>query len=277
MHDIVAVVLARGLGRRMQDAAPGGAALSSAQEAAARAGLKGLMPIGAGDRSARPFLDYVLSALADAGIADAALVVAPDHEVVRAQYTGARAPARLTLHYVVQPEPRGTADAVLAAESFVADRPFLVLNADNLYPTEVLAALCAIDGPALPGFERDDLVRSSAIPPDRIGAFALLTVDSTGTLLDIVEKPGQDAMAAAGPHALISMNCWRFDARIFAACRAVPRSARGEFELPEAVRLAVREGVRFRVVPARGPVLDLSRRSDVPIVAARLAHVRVSV
>ena len=35
------------------------------------------------------------------------------------------------------------------------------------------------------------------------------------------------------------MNCWRFDARIFDACRDVPRSARGELELPEAVGLAV--------------------------------------
>ena len=28
---------------------------------------------------------------------------------------------------------------------------------------------------------------------------------------------------------LVSMNCWRFDARIFEACRDVPRSARGEY------------------------------------------------
>jgi hypothetical protein len=42
-----------------------------------------------------------------------------------------------------------------------------------------------------------------------------------------------------------------------------------------AVRLAVQRGVRFTGVPARGPVLDLSRREDVPEVAARLAAVDV--
>ena len=51
------------------------------------------------------------------------------------------------------------------------------------------------------------------------------------------------------------MNVWRFDERIFAACRDVERSPRGEFELPEAVRLAIQRGVRFAVVPAQGPVL----------------------
>jgi glucose-1-phosphate thymidylyltransferase len=68
------------------------------------------------------------------------------------------------------------------------------------------------------------------------------------------------------------MNCWRFDARIFRFCRDVPRSARGEFELPEAIGLAVRHGMRFKTVPATGPVLDLSRRSDTAEVERRLSR-----
>ena len=85
---MMAVVLARGRGRRMQlpDA---GAALTAAQQAAADAGAKVLMPVGEG--AARPFLDYALSALADAGCTEGCLVVAPDHAAVRAHY----APARL--------------------------------------------------------------------------------------------------------------------------------------------------------------------------------------
>jgi len=150
-----------------------------------------------------------------------------------------------------------------------------VLNADNLYPVDTLTAMRLLDGPGLPGFERDELVRSSGIPAERLAAFALLSVAPDGHLLDIVEKPGHAAMEAAGPHALISMNCWRFDAEIFGACRDVPKSPRGEYELPEAVRLAIRRGMLFRVVPAHGPVLDLSRRADVPVVADRLAEVQV--
>jgi glucose-1-phosphate thymidylyltransferase len=68
------------------------------------------------------------------------------------------------------------------------------------------------------------------------------------------------------------MNVWRFDERIFDACRNVPQSARGEYELPEAVGLAIARGVRFRTFPATGAVLDLSRRTDIALVSARLAH-----
>jgi dTDP-glucose pyrophosphorylase len=72
---------------------------------------------------------------------------------------------------------------------------------------------------------------------------------------------------------LVSMNCWRFDSRIFSACRDVEPSPRGELELPLAVMLAIRRGVRFRAVRARGPVLDLSRRADASEVSRRLRGV----
>ena len=66
-----AVILAGGRGTRMQkpDAA---AALSPAQAAAADEGSKGMMPI-----HGRPFLDYVLSSLAEAGIEEVCLVTPP--------------------------------------------------------------------------------------------------------------------------------------------------------------------------------------------------------
>jgi dTDP-glucose pyrophosphorylase len=69
------------------------------------------------------------------------------------------------------------------------------------------------------------------------------------------------------------MNCRRFDYRIFEACRDVPRSSRGELELPAAVALALERGVPFKVVTARGPVLDLSQRADAAELERRLAGV----
>ena len=264
-----ALLLARGLGRRMQ-AAGEQAALTPAQQAAARAGAKGMMPIGAGQR---PFLDHVLSALADAGCRDVCLVVGPDHDAVRDYFSGPGRPSRVRISYAVQPIADGTARAVLAGQEFAGNDPFLVLNADNLYPIQVLQALTALDGPGLPAFNREALVRDSGFPGDRVAAFAVLDVDSSGVLRGIIEKPSSAQLAAAGPQALVSMNVWRFDRRIFAACADVTRSARGEFELPEAVALAVATGTIFQTFQASGAVLDLSRQTDVPLVAARLAGV----
>jgi glucose-1-phosphate thymidylyltransferase len=271
-HDLAAlgvkaVVLARGLGRRMREE-DRTARLDDTQQAAAAAGHKALMPVGGAH--GRPFLDYVLGSLADAGCTDVCLVVAPDHAGMREHYAR-MAPSRVRVSYAVQQEALGTANAVLAARGFAGADPFLVLNADNLYPVGVLRALVALDGPGLPAFERASLVEESGFPPERVAQFAVVRVSDDGGLIDIVEKPGPEGLAAQGPHAFISMNVWRFDARIFDACRDVPQSTRGEFELPEAVGLAVRRGVPFRVIAGRGSVLDLSRRKDVPGVSRRLA------
>jgi glucose-1-phosphate thymidylyltransferase len=248
-------------------AADQGASLTLAQQAAAAAGLKAMMPVG---NQGRPFLDYVLSSLADAGCSDVCLVVAPDHEAVRAHYTTAP-PQRVHLDYAVQDAATGTAHAVLAARTFAGSGPFLVLNADNLYPTEVLHTLVALTGPGLPAFDRTALVQESGFSAERVAQFAVITVDQGGFLAGIREKPPADDPAVLDSHALISMNVWRFDERIFETCRDVPRSARGEYELPEAVGLAVARGVRFLVIPALGGVLDLSQRGDVAGMSLKLA------
>jgi glucose-1-phosphate thymidylyltransferase len=277
---VVAVVLARGLGSRMRAAgAPEQAAgLTPEQRAAAEAGQKGMMPLPGPDGRTRPFLDFVLSALADAGYIEVALVVPPmpsdgTPDLLRAYYTGPGRPTRVRITCVVQPVARGTADAVVAASAWIAGRPFVVLNADNLYDVPALTALRLAAGPALPVYTRSDLVRTSGIPDERLGAFALLRVSPDGYLAGVVEKPGVQAIAEAGPDALISMNCWRGDAAILQACRDVPVSPRGEFELPDAIRLALSRGIRIEAIPSQGPVLDLSRRDDIATVVARLQSV----
>jgi glucose-1-phosphate thymidylyltransferase len=267
-----AVVLARGLATRMRQAEPG-AQLAGAQAAAAAAGLKAMMPVGGDPASPAgpPFLDYVISSLADAGYDEVGLVIGPEHDAIRHRYGREHPPVRVILATLTQPQPLGTANAVLAVEPWVGEAPFVVLNADNLYPVPVLAALRMLESPGLPVFERGELIDASNIPPERVGSFALVEIDADGWLTRIVEKPG--AAAVSDPHRLVSMNCWRFDRRIFESCRDVPRSARGEFELPQAVALALERGIRFATLPAHGAVLDLSRQTDVAEVSRRLAAV----
>ncbi|HEU5452222.1 MAG TPA: nucleotidyltransferase family protein [Terriglobales bacterium] len=257
-----AVILARGLGTRMR-AADASAALDPSQSAAADRGLKAMIPIG------RPFLDFLLSALADAGFTEVCLVVAPEHQEIRDYYQGVGL-RRVRLHFAVQREARGTADAVLAVESFAAAEQFLVMNSDNYYPVACLRALRELDGPGLAAFDAAALLRQSNIPEERLRAFALLSLDAQDMLADIVEKP--DPSRAIGPGTLISMNVWRFDSDIFAACRATSLSPRGEYELPRAVQEGVHAGrLRLRAIRcADAAVLDLSRRSDIAAVAARL-------
>jgi NDP-sugar pyrophosphorylase family protein len=158
-----AVVLARGLARRMKEDQPG-AALDRDQAAAAGAGQKAMMPVGAGRR---PFLDYILSSLADAGASDVGLVIGPEHQAIRRRYEEGAPGQRTRVTFLIQEQPLGTANAVLACESWTQDEPFLVMNGDNLYPVPALRDLCGLNTPGLPAFERDALVRDSNIPAER--------------------------------------------------------------------------------------------------------------
>jgi glucose-1-phosphate thymidylyltransferase len=241
------------------------AVLTEAQRHVADTGLKAMMPIGG-----RVFLDYVLSSLADAGYRDVAAIVGPEHTDIRRHYDVEVVPTRVTLTFLIQERPLGTANAVLAARAWIGDAGFVVLNADNLYPVDTLRALARLDEPGLPVFEMSHLVATSNIASSRVATFALVDVDREGYLSRIVEKPDAAERARAGDRALVSMNCWRFDRRIFQACEDVQQSARGEFELPQAVGLAIERGIRFRAIPASGPVLDISARADVAEVVKRL-------
>ena len=260
-----AVILAAGMGRRMRHD-DDGANLTSDQASVADSGVKALIPID------RPFLDYVLGALADAGYRRVCLVIGPDHDALRDYYGRQVHYSRLQVEFAVQPQPLGTANALAAAEDFAGDDPFVMLNSDNYYPVAALRALRACDGPALAAFEREGMLAHSNIPAERLVKFAVIESGEDGNLRRIVEKPEPAVLERLPAPLGVSMNCWRFDRHIFAACSAIGLSDRGEYELPDAVQHARDHlGVVFRVLLQRETVLDLSSREDIAPVSRLLA------
>ena len=264
------MILARGLGTRMK-AADEAAGLSADQASVADTGVKSLVPL-EGDR---PFLDYILSALADAGCTEICLVIGPEHDVIRDRYTKIVPPRRFRIAFAIQEKPRGTGDALLAAEGFAAGHEFLMTNSDNYYPPDVLRDLVEMGGPGTVFFTPRGLAERSNIEPARVLAFALGTVGADGCLAALIEKPDASALARIGPERRVSMNCWRFPPAIFDACRRLAPSARGELELTDAINMTIASGVRFKVETSDDGVLDLSRRGDIPAVRERLRGVVV--
>lgn len=261
------VILARGLGTRMRAEAEG-TVLDEAQQRAANCGAKAMISVG------RPFLDHVISELADAGFTDACLVIGPEHTMIT-DYYGALATDRVRISFATQDEPLGTADAVLAARNFTAADHFCVVNSDNFYPSAALRLLQQATASATIGYESVALVRDSNIPADRVAAFAVLSTDATGRLSEIIEKPTAAQLAAMPPPVLVSMNCWLFTPHIFTAIDSIEPSPRGERELPDAVRAMVAAGHPLDVFQAAAGVLDLSSRTDISSVAHALSSHQV--
>ena len=261
--------MARGLGTRMRKS-HSTVTLDNTQSAIADLGLKAMIPTG------RPFLDYVLSGVADAGFNQVCLVIGPEHDVVRNYYMEEIRPQRLSIQFAIQERPLGTADAVAAAADFADDEFFLVMNSDNYYPVESLQGLRGLSECGLAGFSCEGLLRDGQMTMERIGKYALLSVDDEGYLSAVIEKPETTEITKRGSRALVSMNLWIFSPNIFSACTAIEPSVRGEFEIADAVTYAMKYlGEKFRVLSFDAPVLDLTHRADIEPITKRLARLEV--
>jgi glucose-1-phosphate thymidylyltransferase len=184
-------------------------------------------------------------------------------------------PTRVRVHFAIQEKALGTANAVLAVEDFAGEDRFVVSNSDNYYPIAALRALHDLDESAIAGFDRDSLVRYGNVPPERTGRFGALDITHDGYLRRILVTP-TDEMLEKKATIYCSMNCFLFTPEIFRACREVPISRRGEYELPQAMHLAIDRGwMRFKVLKISAPVLDMSSRGDIARVQDQLSAVEV--
>src|SRR3954454_9417365 len=80
----------------------------------------------------KPVLFYGIEAMAEAGIRDIGIIIAPEtgDEIRAAAGDGSQFGVKIT--YVSQNEPAGLAHAVLTAEPFLGDSPFVMYLGDNL-------------------------------------------------------------------------------------------------------------------------------------------------
>lgn len=270
-----AVILAAGLGTRMRKA-DDEARLSSEQERIAQTGVKALIPIpGAEGAAARPFLDYVLGAIVEAGIDSACLVIGPNHYQVR-KYYQSLVKKRLKIDFAIQHKPLGTANAVHSAEEYAAEDDFLMINSDNYYPVAAVRGLAALDGNGVAVFHRDAMLKGSNIEAERIQKFAAVEIDPEGHMTRVHEKPTPETLATLGSDIYLSMNCWRFGPSIFEACRRIKPSARGEYEITDAAQYVIDElREPFTAVRLHEPVLDMSSRADITEVSKRLNAMKI--
>src|SRR3954471_89909 len=91
----------------------------------------------------KPVLFYGIEALVDAGITEIGIIVAPEtgDEIRQAAGDGSQFGASIT--YILQGKPAGLAHAVLTAEEFLADSPFVMYLGDNLLRDGITALVGA--------------------------------------------------------------------------------------------------------------------------------------
>ncbi len=269
------VILAGGVSSRMKKALAEAGNLDPATKREAAEKPKSMIGVGS---SGRPFMDYLLENIGEAGYRNVCIVIGERDSSIREHYgnaANARGFEGLAISYAVQPipagreKPLGTADALyraLAATPSWKGQRLTVCNSDNLYSVNALRLIREDDHDnALVDYDRSAL----RFGGERISKFAVIKKDAEGFLQDILEKPSPETIAAAADkrgRIGVSMNLFRFSYDfIYPVLERVPLDpARQEKELPTAVRMMLVARPRsMYAIPVSEHVPDLTSPADI--------------
>ncbi len=202
----------------------------------------------------KPVLFYGIEAMAEAGIEEVAIIIAPETgaEIEAAAGDGSRFGVRLT--YVVQDEPAGLAHAVLTAQPFLGESPFVMYLGDNLLQGGIAELVNAFDES-----RPDALILLTPVPdPEHYGVAELAEggSDEVGPVVRLVEKPARPVSDLA------LVGVYMFTAAIHEAARSIEPSPRGELEITDAIQALIDAGLRVEPHIVRGWWKDTGRLED---------------
>ena len=176
----------------------------------------------------KPVLFYGIEALVDAGIEDIGIVIAPEtgDEIRDAVGDGSGFGARVT--YVLQDEPRGLAHALLTAEEYLEDGPFVMYLGDNLLRNGITDLVDRFRSS-----EPDALILLTKVPdPQHYGVAEL----DGERVVRLVEKPKDP------PSDMALVGVYMFGPPIFEAAKRIEPSWRDELEITDAIQTLIDGG-----------------------------------
>jgi glucose-1-phosphate thymidylyltransferase len=175
----------------------------------------------------RPTLHYVFDRLKEIDADDVCLVVGENREQLKSAL-GNGSDVGIALSYVVQQEPRGLAHALRCAESFIDRDDFVMYLGDGIYGS-----------PLKPFADRFHETRCNNLDlvkaVDDPSRFGVANTDGE-RIVRLVEKP-------AVPESNLAMQgVYFFDSMIWDVLPDLQPSARGEYEITDAIQLLIDRG-----------------------------------
>jgi glucose-1-phosphate thymidylyltransferase len=206
-------------------------------------GNKHMIPI-----ANKPMLFYGLEHMAKAGIKEVAVILGPLNEGIR-ESIGDGSSFGVKVTYISQPDPRGLAHAVLLAQDFLRDDPFVMYLGDNLLKQGVKPLIHAYVN------NRSDcaICVTRVKDPSRYG---IVEVDSDGRVLKLVEKPKEPKSDLA------LVGVYVFNDMIFEAVKNIQPSWRNELEITDAIQYVLEHGGKISAQEVNGWWKDTGKPDD---------------
>lgn len=175
----------------------------------------------------RMTLDYAFEKLREIDVFDIGIVVGENEEAMR-KALGDGSDHGVSLTYIRQPEPKGLAHAVSFAKDFINGAPFVLYLGDAMYGEGFASLKQRFEGS---GCANLNLVKAVADP----SRFGVANVDGE-RIVKLVEKPKnpESNLAMAG--------LYFFGPEIWEIFPKLEPSARGEYEITDAIQMLIDEG-----------------------------------
>jgi glucose-1-phosphate thymidylyltransferase len=196
----------------------------------------------------KPVLFYGLEAIRGAGIEEVGIIVGDTAAEIEAA-VGDGAAFGLAVTYIRQEAPLGLAHAVLIAQDFLGDDPFVMYLGDNM----IIGGISGL----VEEFRRttpDALILLTKV--DNPSAFGVAELGGDGRIVRLVEKP------ADPPSDLALVGVYMFGPSVHDAVRAIKPSSRGELEITEAIQWLVDGGLEVAPHLVEGYWKDTGRLDD---------------
>ena len=196
----------------------------------------------------KPVLHYVIQHLADDGIKQIGVIIAPETgEQIRNALSSN--PWDVNFTFIEQAEPLGLAHAVKVSRDFLGDDPFIMYLGDNLLEEGI--------GEFRKRFEdsgADSMILLKEVDDPRL--FGVATVDDDGRVCKLVEKPEKP------PSNLGLVGVYLFSPLIHQAIDEIEPSGRGELEITDAIQKLLDQGRNVNSLIVKGWWLDTGKKDD---------------
>ncbi len=177
----------------------------------------------------KPVLFYGLEALRAAGIREVGIIVGDTRAEIEAA-VGDGAQFGLEITIIPQSAPLGLAHAVLTAEAFLGDSPFVMYLGDNLLRDGITALVDEFRANTPDAM----ILLTRVAEPEHYGVAEL----RDGRVVRLVEKPKEPTSDLA------LVGVYMFTPAILDSAKAIEPSWRGELEITDAIQHMVDRGLR---------------------------------
>lgn len=175
-----------------------------------------------------PVLQYCIEKLIHLEIKDIGIVINPvQHRLMEEKIAGITHQG-INISLIHQPFPKGIADAIVHAKSFINQEPFMLLLGDNLIQDSLLGLKKSIDEEHAQGA----LILAKVPNPQDYGVVTI----AGDQIVDLEEKPLEPKSN------LVMIGAYAFDSSIITAVESISPSERGEYEITDAIQWLLQQG-----------------------------------